>query len=132
MSGRTILVVDDEEDILQFLRMVLGERGYRVLTAAGGEDALTQAQMHRPDLILLDVMMPDMDGWEVLKVLRSDEDTAGLPVAMLSARSEARDRMQGLREGAADYVCKPFSLDELFAKIEAIIGPGEGGGKAGR
>jgi DNA-binding response OmpR family regulator len=132
MSARTILVVDDEEDILQFLRLVLGERGYTVVTAADGADALTQAQIHRPDLVLLDVMMPDMDGWEVLKVLRSDEETSGLPVAMLSARSEARDRMQGLREGAADYICKPFSLEELFAKIEAIVGPGAGGEKAER
>jgi DNA-binding response OmpR family regulator len=66
-------------------------------------------------------MMPQMDGWEVLKLLRVDEETSGIPVAMLSARTEARDRVQGLQEGAVDYICKPFSLQELIGKIEAIF-----------
>jgi len=118
---RKILVVDDEEDILNFLEMVLTEKGYEVVTAAGGHEALTRVQIERPDLVLLDVMMPQMDGWEVLKLLRVDEGTAQVPVAMLSARTEARDRVQGLQEGAIDYICKPFSLQELLGKIEAIF-----------
>jgi DNA-binding response OmpR family regulator len=118
---KKILVVDDEDDILHFLELVLREKGYAVTTASGGHEALTKAQLERPDLVLLDIMMPQMDGWEVLKLLRVDEDTAHIPVAMLSARTEARDRVQGLQEGAIDYICKPFSLQELLGKIEAIF-----------
>lgn len=119
--NKKILVVDDEDDILHFLELVLREKGYDIVTASGGHEALTRAQMERPDLILLDIMMPQMDGWEVLKLLRVDEDTAQIPVAMLSARTEAKDRVQGLQEGAVDYICKPFSLHELVGKIEGIF-----------
>ena len=128
---KKILIVDDEDDILHFLDLVLREKGYEVATATGGQEALTKAQLMRPDLILLDIMMPQMDGWEVLKLLRVDEETAAIPVAMLSARTEARDRVQGLQEGAVDYICKPFSLQELVGKIEAIFGQvGESGQSA--
>jgi DNA-binding response OmpR family regulator len=118
---KKILVVDDEDDILHFLELVLREKGYQVATAMGGQEALTKAQLERPDLVLLDIMMPQMDGWEVLKLLRVDDETATIPVAMLSARTEARDRVQGLQEGAVDYICKPFSLQELLGKIDAIF-----------
>jgi DNA-binding response OmpR family regulator len=118
---KKILVVDDEDDILNFLELVLVEKGFEVVTASGGQEALTKAQLERPDLVLLDIMMPQMDGWEVLKLLRVDEETAEIPVAMLSARTEARDRVQGLQEGAIDYICKPFSLQELLGKIELIF-----------
>ena len=118
---KKILVVDDEDDILQFLKLVLHEKGYTVETATGGHEALTRAQLERPDLILLDIMMPQMDGWEVLKLLRVDPETARIPVAMLSARTEAKDRVQGLQEGAIDDICKPFSLQELIGKIETIF-----------
>jgi DNA-binding response OmpR family regulator len=118
---KKILVVDDEDDILHFLELVLKEKGYHVATASGGHEALTKAQLERPDLILLDIMMPQMDGWEVLKLLRVDPETARIPVAMLSARTEAKDRVQGLQEGAIDYICKPFSLLELLGKVEAIF-----------
>jgi DNA-binding response OmpR family regulator len=127
MSEKKILVVDDEDDILHFLDLVLSEKGYRVATATSGHEALTRAQLDPPDLVLLDIMMPQMDGWEVLKLLRVDEATAQVPVAMLSARTEARDRVQGLQEGAVDYICKPFSLSELLGKIEAIFAQGGGG-----
>ncbi len=118
---RKILVVDDEDDILHFLELVLREKGYDVATASGGHEALTKAQLEQPNLILLDIMMPQMDGWEVLKLLRVDEETADIPVAMLSARTEAKDRVQGLQEGAIDYICKPFSLQDLLVKIETIF-----------
>jgi len=124
--SKKILVVDDEDDILHFLELVLEEKGYDVITASGGHEALTRAQMDKPDLVLLDIMMPQMDGWEVLKLLRVDEETTRIPVAMLSARIEAKDRVQGLQEGAIDYICKPFSLQELFEKIDAIF-QAEGG-----
>jgi DNA-binding response OmpR family regulator len=118
---KKILVVDDEDDILHFLELVLREKGYDVVTASGGHEALTKAQLEQPQLILLDIMMPQMDGWEVLKLLRVDEETADIPVAMLSARTEAKDRVQGLQEGAIDYICKPFSLQDLLVKIETIF-----------
>ena len=118
---KKILVVDDEDDILHFLELVLREKGYDVATASGGHEALTKAQLKQPNLILLDIMMPQMDGWEVLKLLRVDEETADIPVAMLSARTEAKDRVQGLQEGAIDYICKPFSLQDLLVKIETIF-----------
>ena len=118
---KKILIVDDEDDILHFLDLVLREKGYEVETATGGQEALTKAQLMRPDLVLLDIMMPQMDGWEVLKLLRVDEETATIPVAMLSARTEARDRVQGLQEGAIDYICKPFSPDELAARVRRVL-----------
>jgi DNA-binding response OmpR family regulator len=118
---KKILVVDDEADILHFLELVLRERGYDVLTASSGRQAVELARDARPDLVLLDIMMPQMDGWEVLKLLRVDEITAGIPVAMVSARTDPKDRVQGLQEGAADYICKPFALDDLLAKVDAIF-----------
>ena len=132
MNKKKILIVDDEDDILHFLELVLREKGYEVATASGGHEALTKAQVDRPDLVLLDIMMPQMDGWEVLKLLRVDDSTAPIPVAMLSARTEAKDRVQGLQEGAIDYICKPFSLQDLLVKIETIFGQVEGRGKAAR
>ena len=132
MSKKKILIVDDEDDILHFLELVLREKGYEVATASGGHEALTKAQVDRPDLVLLDIMMPQMDGWEVLKLLRVDEETAHIPVAMLSARTEAKDRVQGLQEGAIDYICKPFSLQELLGKIETIFTQVEDRGRAAR
>jgi DNA-binding response OmpR family regulator len=132
MNKKKILIVDDEDDILHFLELVLREKGYDVATASGGHEALTKAQVDRPDLVLLDIMMPQMDGWEVLKLLRVDESTSHIPVAMLSARTEAKDRVQGLQEGAIDYICKPFSLQELLGKIETIFSQVEDRGRAAR
>ena len=115
------LVVEDDERIRSLFEDCLATLGYQVTTASGGHEALTRAQIDKPDLVLLDIMMPQMDGWEVLKLLRVDDDTRRIPVAMLSARTEAKDRVQGLQEGAIDYICKPFSLTELLGKIEAIF-----------
>jgi DNA-binding response OmpR family regulator len=116
-----ILLVDDEEDILDFLELILGEQGYSIIKASSGKEALAAAQMHRPDLILLDIMMPEMDGWEVLKLLKADEELVQTPVAMLTARSEMKDKIQGLQEGAIDYICKPFSTRELIDKLHVIF-----------
>jgi DNA-binding response OmpR family regulator len=116
-----ILLVDDEEDILDFLELILGEQGYSIIKASSGKEALAAAQMHRPDLILLDIMMPEMDGWEVLKLLKADEDLVHTPVAMLTARSEMKDKIQGIQEGAIDYICKPFSTRELIDKLHVIF-----------
>jgi len=121
MLGKKILLVDDEEDILDFLELILEEQGYSVLKATSGRDALAAAQMNRPELILLDIMMPEMDGWEVLKLLKADEEVSHIPVAMLTARTEMKDKIQGLQEGAIDYICKPFATKELLDKLEIIL-----------
>lgn len=121
MSAYKILVVDDEPDVLRMLEVALGRRGHQVLTAAMGMEGLVIAEGERPDLVLLDIMMEGMDGWEVLKLLKLDPATHDIPVVMLSARSEPRDKIRGLQEGAVDYVTKPFSVRELVATIEAVL-----------
>jgi DNA-binding response OmpR family regulator len=121
MANEKILLVDDEEDILDFLELILEEQSYTILKACSGRDALAAAQMHRPDLILLDIMMPEMDGWEVLKLLKADEEMQHIPVAMLTARTEMKDKIQGLQEGAIDYICKPFSTKDLIEKLQIIF-----------
>ncbi len=128
---KKVLVVDDEDDIRHFLELVLRDRGYDVFVAAGGEEGLARARELRPDLILLDIMMPVLDGWEVLRRLKGQAETAGLPVAVLSARTEAKDRARGIREGAVDYIGKPFTLQELLRRIETILNSAPDAAKIG-
>jgi DNA-binding response OmpR family regulator len=127
---KTILVVDDEEDVVEVLKLVLGKNGYEVLTATSGMDGLARAQSALPDLILLDIMMHRIDGWEVLKLLKLDERTGAIPVVILSARVEPKDKIRGLQEGAIDYVTKPFAVREILAKIAAVLGDGAAEGPA--
>jgi two-component system KDP operon response regulator KdpE len=117
MKKFCILVVDDEKRILNFLRTKLKASGYEVLTAASGMEALEQVQAQEPDLILLDILMPKMDGFETLKSLRSFSAT---PVIVLSAKGSDIDKIKGLGLGADDYIPKPFNPDELVARIEAV------------
>jgi len=124
---RRILIVDDEQEIRQFLDIVLREKGFDVLTAGGGAEALGLARSALPDLVLLDIMMPEMDGWTVLERLKAEEPTARVPVAMLSARAETADRLRAVRVGAADYITKPFSLRDLLARIQALLERAEAG-----
>ena len=123
ISRPRVLVVDDEEDVINVLRLVLGKSGYHVLTAASGMDGLMRAQSEHPDAILLDIMMHEMDGWEVLKLLKLDDQTRDIPVIILSARVEPKDKIRGLQEGAIDYVTKPFAVREILEKLAAILGP---------
>jgi DNA-binding response OmpR family regulator len=124
---KKILVVDDEKDVVEVLKLVLGKNGYEVLAATSGMDGLARAQSALPDLILLDIMMHRMDGWEVLKLLKLDERTSAIPVVILSARVEPKDKIRGLQEGAVDYVTKPFAVREILAKLAATLGgPAEG------
>src|SRR5215469_4397795 len=113
-----ILVVEDEPDLLRNIAQALREEGYAVDTATNGEDGLFNAESADYDAIVLDVMMPKMDGWEVLSRLRKTKKT---PVLMLTARDQSRDRVRGLDGGADDYVVKPFDLEELFARLRALI-----------
>jgi len=117
MKRFRILVVDDEERILNFLNSKLKASGYEVLTAGNGLEGLEQAQAQEPDLIVLDLLMPKMDGLEMLKELRG---FSAVPVIILTARGADADRIKGLQLGADDYLPKPFNPDELVARIEAI------------
>jgi|SRR4051812_45905240 two-component system OmpR family response regulator len=113
-----ILIIEDEPDLLKALAQAMRDEGYAVDTAGDGEEGLYKAQSWDYDLILLDVMLPKLDGWEVLKGLRKGKKT---PVLMLTARDQSRDRVRGLDTGADDYVVKPFDLSELLARTRALI-----------
>jgi len=121
MTAPRILVVDDDAAVRDVLRTTLARGGHDVLAAASGMEGLVRAQEERPDLVLLDVMMPGMDGWEVLKLLKLDAATREIPVVIVSVRAEPRDRIRALQEGAVDYVAKPFALEELLASVAAAL-----------
>lgn len=116
-----VLVVDDEPDIVALVAYHLAKVGYRVSTAASGADALAMARQDRPALIVLDLMLPGMSGYDVLEQLRADEATRGIAVLMLTARREEQDRITGLSLGADDYLTKPFSPQELVLRVQAIL-----------
>ncbi len=120
-SAERVLVVDDESDIVALVAYHLAKAGYRVSTASNGADALTQATSETPTIVVLDLMLPDMSGFEVLERLRSDEATAHVAVLMLTARREEPDRIHGLSLGADDYLTKPFSPQELVLRVGAIL-----------
>ncbi len=119
--ARSILIIDDEPDIVRLLDFNLTKADYAVLTAKDGESGLALARKHAPDAILLDVMMPGLDGLEVCKRLRSDPATARIPILMLTAKAEEGDRVVGLELGADDYVTKPFAIRELLARVKALL-----------
>ncbi len=125
--GKTILVVDDEKDILEMLKYNLEREGYNVLTAQNGKRALEQAQTH-PDLIVLDVMMPEMDGWEVCKRLKRNEKSSSIPILFLTAKGAEVDEVLGLELGAEDYIVKPISPRKLIARIKTALRRGEAAG----
>ena len=118
---RTVLVADDDEDILQLVSFRLERAGYTVVTAADGQQALAAAREHRPDLAVLDVMMPGLNGYEVTRQLRADEATATIPVILLTARVQEADVSRGFEAGADDYLRKPFSPQELRSRVQAIL-----------
>src|SRR6185295_3052962 len=119
--ARTILVIDDEPELVKLLDYNLSKAGYLVLSAKDGEAGLAAARKHAPDAIILDVMMPGLDGWEVCKRLRQDPSTSALPLLMLTAKAEEGDRVLGLELGADDYVTKPFGVRELLARVKALL-----------
>lgn len=130
MPGQRILIVEDEEAIVEVVSRTLRRHGYETASAADGDDALEKAFSLRPDLVILDLMLPKMDGWEVCRRLKADRQTASVPVLMLTARREERDVVEGLEIGADDYMKKPFSLAELAARVKALLrraGSGEEG-----
>jgi len=118
-----ILVVDDEPAIVELAQLYLHKDGYETVTAGDGIEALVQVKQARPDLVVLDLMLPGLDGWEVCRRLRSETD---LPIIMLTARSEDVDKIVGLELGADDYVTKPFNPRELVARVKAILRRAQG------
>ncbi len=121
MSKKTILVVDDERDIVELIDYNLTRAGYAVLRAFDGQAALSRARSDQPDLIILDLMLPGIDGVDVCRQLKASEATAGIPIIMLTARTEEADIVLGLELGADDYVTKPFSPRVLVSRVRAVL-----------
>jgi two-component system phosphate regulon response regulator PhoB len=131
-AGDRILIVDDEPDIVALVAYHMLKAGYRVLTATGGAEAIVAARQERPALIILDLMLPGMSGYEVLQALRNEAGTREIAVLMLTAKHEEQDRIRGLSLGADDYLTKPFSPQELVLRVAAILRRVKaGGGSAG-
>ena len=121
MSGEKILVVEDEEEIQELVRYNLAKEAYLVSCAGSGEEALQKARLDSPDLVVLDLMLPGLDGLEVCRILKQDSTTRDTPVVMLTAKGEESDIIRGLELGADDYVTKPFSPRVLVARIRAVL-----------
>ncbi len=121
MKGEMILVVDDEQHIVDLARLYLERDGFRVLSAGDGATALAMVRQQRPALMILDLMLPQVDGWEVCRRIRNDPRTAELPILMLTARDDDVDKVVGLEMGADDYMTKPFNPRELVARVKAIL-----------
>lgn len=116
-----ILVVDDDRDVAQSIELSLRRRGYRVTLAHSGVEALKTLRRYRPDIVILDILMPGMSGLEVCRHLRTDPNTVELPIIFLTARGQEQDRIDGLRAGADDYLSKPFNLEELILRVKAVL-----------
>ena len=121
-ADAVVLVADDDEDIRELVRFRLERSGYRVLVARDGEEAFSLAVEHVPDLAVLDVMMPRLDGYQLTRRLREHERTRAMPVMLLTARAQEADVTRGFEAGADDYLRKPFSPRELRARVQAILG----------
>jgi DNA-binding response OmpR family regulator len=118
---RTILVIDDNPDLLDMVDAILSDAGFVVAKTVSGEDGLNVARALKPNLILLDLNMPKMDGWEVLKLLKTDAATKDIPVAIFSVRTDLKDKIFGLQRGAVDYIPKPFQFEHLTERVERIL-----------
>lgn len=121
MAKKKILVVEDDQDIVEMIRYNLEREGYSVMNAPSGEDALIKVQRATPDLVLLDLLLPEIDGLEVCKRIKGDPDTRNIPIIMVTAKGEESDIVTGLELGADDYVKKPFKPKELVARIRAVF-----------
>ncbi len=118
---RTVLVIDDNPDLLDMVDAVLSDAGFLVAKTVSGEEGLNVARTMRPNLILLDLNMPKMDGWEVLKLLKTDAATKDIPVDIFSVRTDLKDKIFGLQRGAVDYIPKPFQFEHLTERVERIL-----------
>ena len=119
---KCILCVEDEPEMIDLIRLILGRRGFEVKGATGGVEGLKMIREDHPDLILLDLMMPDMDGWEVYQQIKADEKTKGIPVIVVTAKAQSIDKVLGLHIAKVDdYIAKPFSPQELLSSVEKVL-----------
>jgi len=116
-----ILVVDDDRDLANLLKAILEAEDYAVYSVESGEEALGEVPKFKPDLIILDIILPGIDGYDTCKILKSDDHTSLIPIIMLSIKSSVQDRIAGLSTGADDYITKPFDPGELAARVEAVL-----------
>ena len=121
MKPKKILVVDDEIDLVETVRFPLEMEGYDVLVSYNGEDALNQARKENPDLIILDLMLPKLDGYKVCRLLKFDERYKHIPILMLTAKTQEKDKILGKETGADEYITKPFEMDDLMEKVKAYL-----------
>jgi two-component system alkaline phosphatase synthesis response regulator PhoP len=121
MSQKKILLVDDEVDLVETIRFSLENEGFTVLVSHDGEDALNQARKENPDLILLDLMLPKLDGYKVCRLLKFDERYKHIPILMLTAKTQEKDKLLGKETGADEYLTKPFDIDELLGKVKSYL-----------
>ena len=121
MSPKKILVVDDEVDLVETVRFSLELEGFDVLVSYNGEDALNQARKEKPDLIILDLMLPKLDGYKVCRLLKFDERYKYIPILMLTAKTQEKDKILGKETGADEYITKPFEMDYLMEKVKAYL-----------
>jgi two-component system alkaline phosphatase synthesis response regulator PhoP len=121
MEPKKILIVDDEVDLVETLRFPLEMEGFTVLVSYNGEDGLHQARKEQPHLILLDLMLPKLDGYKVCRLLKFDERYKHIPILMLTAKTQDRDKSLGLETGANEYITKPFEMDDLLEKVKSYL-----------
>jgi len=121
MNSKKILIVDDEVDLVETVRFPLEMEGYHVLVSYNGEDALNQARKENPDLILLDLMLPKLDGYKVCRLLKFDDRYKHIPILMLTAKTQEKDKALGMETGANEYITKPFEMDDLLRKVKAYL-----------
>ncbi len=121
-SQKRILCIEDEPEMIDLIRLILGRRGFQVSGATGGQAGLQAVRADHPDLVLLDLMMPDMDGWEVYQQMKADENTRNIPVIVVTAKAQSIDKVLGLHIAKVDdYIAKPFSPQELLSSVEKTL-----------
>jgi len=122
-NNKRILCIEDEPEMIDLIRLILGRRGFEVIGAAGGKEGLEKVRQDPPDLVLLDLMMPDMDGWEVYQQMKADEKTKNIPVIVVTAKAQSIDKVLGLHIAKVDdYISKPFSPQDLMNSVDKVIG----------
>ena len=122
-NNKHILCIEDEPEMIDLIRLILGRRGFEVEGAAGGKEGLEKMRAQTPDLVLLDLMMPDMDGWEVYQQMKADDKTKDIPVIVVTAKAQSIDKVLGLHIAKVDdYISKPFSPQELLSSVDKVFG----------
>lgn len=123
ISTKVILCIEDEQEMIDLIRLILSRRGFEILGANGGKEGLEIVRKNHPDLVLLDLMMPEMDGWEVYQQMKADETTKDIPVIVVTAKAQSIDKVLGLHIAKVDdYIAKPFSPQELLASVDSVLG----------